>query len=147
MQALHLFSVVSMNVITTSSGSREEDKLEKKKPAAAVAAAVVAVLVAAEAAVVVAAAAVVVVVVVVVVCLSASLSLTMLLRVPDSLMKFSATFYNKHWGDILLSYRLFVDVQILCSRLNQNRNNERRNSAFKSSCTMSFSSINLHIPQ
>ena len=146
MQALHLFSVVSMNVITTSSGSREEDKLEKKKPAAAVAAAVVAVLVAAEAAVVVAAAAVVVVVVVVV-CLSASLSLTMLLRVPDSLMKFSATFYNKHWGDILLSYRLFVDVQILCSRLNQNRNNERRNSAFKSSCTMSFSSINLHIPQ
>ena len=139
MQALHLFSVVSMNVITTSSGSREEDKLEKKKPAVAVAAAVVAVLVAAAAAVVV--------VVVVVVCLSASLSLTMLLRVPDSLMKFSATFYNKHWGDILLSYRLFVDVQILCSRLNQNRNNERRNSAFKSSCTMSFSSINLHIPQ
>ena len=95
MQALHLFSVVSTSVITTSSGPREEDKLEKKKPVAAAAAAAVA-------------AASVVVAVVVVVCLSASLSLTMLLRVPDSLMKFSATFYNKHWGDILLSFRLYM---------------------------------------
>ena len=102
--------------------------------AAAVAAAAVVVVVVVSAAAAVA-------VVVVVVCLSVSLSLTMLLRVPDSLMKFSASCYNKHWGGISLSYRLFVDVLILCSRLN------RENSAFKSSCTMSFSSKNLHIPQ